>query len=290
MKRTYIIGIFSIVVVIVLLGIFMPSDIILTPLITPNEYLRSKPFFDLVLWGKTVTIIVPSSTVMVFLLGFQVVYLGISFLRNKNDNAQLWWGIGMLFWGLGALSAGLSYQGLGYELKCQGLEYCQFTSFPELVYLFLTAISMGALCIAISLTVLKEEKQKPLIYYGTVSVILYTIVLLIGSIIRHQFLISYELFTIFFMPMFVLFFVISIIHYRKNQDKLNKTLIKTWTLFLFVNVSYYIYYFLGFTEVLYENTGVWFSANDVLHVALIGWMLYIRFALKIKIENREVKE
>lgn len=288
MKKTFIIGIISIVVVIILLGIFMPSNIILTPLITPSEYLASKPFVDLILFGKTLTIIVPSSTVMVFLLGFQVVYLGTSFLRNKNDNAQLWWGIGMLFWGLGALSAGLSYQGLGYELKCQGLEYCQFTSFPELVYLFLTAISMGALCIAISLTVLKKEKRKPLKYYGTVSVILYTVVLLIGSIISHQFLISYELFTIFFMPMFVLFFVISVVQYKKNNDELNKTLIMTWILFLLVNVSYYVYYFLGFTEALYENTGIWFSANDVLHVALIGWMLYIQLVLKKKIENREV--
>ena len=290
MKKTYIIGLISIVVVILSLGIFMPFDIILTPLITPSEYLGSKPYVNLLLAGKTLTIIVPSSTIMVFLLGFQVIYLGLSFLKNKNDNAQLWWGIGMLFWGLGTLSAGLSYQGLGYELKCQGLEYCQFTSFPELVYLFLTAISMGALCVAISLTVLRKEKQKLLKYYGMGSVLVYTIVLLIGSIISHQFMISYELFTIFFVPMFVLFFVTSVIQYRENNDELNKTLIITWILFLIVNGSYYVYYFLGFTESIYENTGIWFSANDVLHVALIGWMLYIQFVLKRKIEYREVKQ
>ena len=114
-------------------------------------------------------------------------------------------------------------------------------------------------------------------YYGTISVIIYTIVLLIGSIISRQFLISYELFTIFFMPMFVLFFVISVVQYRKNKDELNKTLIITWILFLVVNVSYYVYYFLGFTEALYENTGIWFSANDILHVLLIVWMGHLWF-------------
>lgn len=288
MKKIYIFGIIGIVVV-ALLGIFMPSDILLDPLMTPAEYLASKPYLDLMMFGKTLTIIVPSSTVMVFLLGFQVVFLGGSFLKNKKDTAQFWWGIGMLFWGLGALAAGMSYQGLGYELKCQGLEYCQFTSFPELVYLFLTAISMGSLCIAIAVSLLKKEFQKPLIYYGIISVTIYTIVLLAGSIISNQFLISYELFTIFFMPMFLLFFIISVVQYKRSKDELNKTLLYTWILFLIVNISYYVYYFLGFTESLYENTGIWFSANDVLHVALILWMLYIQFILKRKIEQREVK-
>ena len=92
---------------------------------------------------------------------------------------------------------------------------------------------------------------------------------------------GFGLFTIFFMPMFVLFFVTSVIQYRENNDELNKTLIITWILFLIVNGSYYVYYFLGFTESIYENTGIWFSANDVLHVALIGWMLYIQFVLKL---------
>jgi hypothetical protein len=261
----------------------MPSDILLPDLIRPNEYLNTKPYIEFVLFGRQVTIIVPSSTFFVFLLGFQIVYLGYSFLKNKGSETHLWWGIGMVFWGLGTLSAGLSYQGLGYMLKCEGLEYCQFTSFPEMLYLFLTAISMGALCIAIGKTLLSNHKQKTLIYYGVITVLVYTIVLLLGSLLSNQFLISYELFTIIFMPMFLLFFVISVIQYRRNKDELNKTFIYTWILFLIVKLSYYVYYFLGLTESLYENTGLWFSANDVLHIALIGWMAYIQFVLKKKI-------
>jgi len=284
MKKNVIISIVGMIIVIVLLAIYMPSDILLPELVRPDEYLNAKPYVEFVLFGNEITIIVPSSTLFVFLLGFQIVYLGYSFLKNKDSQTHLWWGIGMLFWGLGTLSAGLSYQGLGYELKCDGLDYCQFTSFPEMLYLFLTAISMGALCIAIAKTLLSTEKQKTLIYYGVISVLVYTLVLLVGSIISSQFLISYELFTIFFMPMFLLFFVISIVQYRKNKDELNKTLIFTWILFLIVNVSYYVYFFLGFTELLYDSTGLWFSANDVLHIALIGWMTYIQFVLKKRIQ------
>ena len=277
MNKNKYIGIFIVVsiVVLLLLGIFVPNGILQEPLVTPAEYLSGKPYIEL----GSIILIVPSSTFFVYALGIIIVLLGVSFLKQKGE-VSFWWGISMILWGLGALLAGTSYQGLGYELKCAGETYCTFTSWFELAYLYTTAISIAVLAVGFVKAVLPIEKQKPLLAYAFISSVVYPMILVIGSIIESRFLISYELFTIFFMPLFLVFFIYNIIYYKKQKDILNKTFIITWILFLLVNVSYYVYYFLGFTESLYENYNIWFSANDVLHIALIVWMLYVWIKVK----------
>jgi len=225
-------------------------------------------------------LIVPSSTFFVFLLGIQTIYLGYSFIKSSESTKHLWWGISFIFWGIGALLAGTSYQGLGYELKCRGFEYCLYTSWFELSYLYFTAVSISAMAVVIAKSVLPDNKRKPLYIYGALIFIIYTLLLLSGTMGSIKFLISYELFTLFFMPPFLIFFIINVIYYKKQKDDLNKTLIITWVLFLAVNLSYYVYLFSGLTDSLYKNFGIWFSANDVLHVTLIFWMLFIQLKLK----------
>jgi hypothetical protein len=257
----------------------MPTSLLQEPLITPLEYLSSKPYIEVFNW----IIIVPSSTFFIYFLGVQTILLGVSFLRNKPSVAQTWWGISMIFWGLGALLAGTSYQGLGYELKCVGQEYCLHTSWFELAYYYFTGISIGALGIGIAYTILPQEKRGFLFTYSNIAIVLYTFILVLGSIVENRFLVSYELFTLFFMPLFLIFFIYNIKQYNRQHDPLNKTLITTWILFLVVNLSYYVYFFLGIGESLYTNKGIWFSANDVLHVALIIWMGYLQFYVKKQI-------
>jgi hypothetical protein len=259
----------------------MPTVLLQEPNITPSEYLDSIPYMYLFSSGSIM--IVPSSTFFVYFLGIQTVVLGLSFLKNRKYETHLWWGIAMIFWGIGALLAGSSYQGFGYQLKCANYDLCLYTSWFELAYYYFTALSMSALGIAIAKTILPKEKQSFLLLYSKIALVVYVVLQIVGVIVSNRFLLSYELFTIFFMPLYIVFFMYSFKLYTKQKDQLNKTLIITWVLFLIVNVSYYIYLFLGVGETLFENTGIWFSANDVLHVALILWMLFIQFKVKKEI-------
>ncbi len=278
-KRNVMLGL-VIVLVLVMLYIFVPKGILLEPLITPLEYLASKPSIEL--FNKWI-IIVPSSTVIVYLLGIQIIYLGYSLIKDK----QKLWGISLLFWGVGTILAGTSYQGLGYELKCSLNPYCLFTSWFELAYLFVTAISISLMALAFAERFAKDRVKKYLIGYGKITIVIYTFILLLGSILENQLMISYELFTVFFMPLFVVFFIININNYKCDRNRLDKTFIFLWLGFLAVNLAYYVYYFLGFTTDIYQQTGAWFSDNDVLHVGLILWFLY--FQLKVKKELSVLK-
>lgn len=264
-----------IIVVLVLLAIFMPSGILMDPLTTPSKYLASKPNVTLF---NSLTIIVPTSTIFVYLLGLVILFIGIRLIKLDRKV----WGISFIFWALSTILAGTSYQGLGYELKCKAFEYCIFTSWFETSYLFFTAISIALLAIAFS----KDFYNKSwLAIYSKVALAIYTLLLLIGSIFEIYILISYELFTVFFMPIFLVLFVINIKNYKKTHKSIDKSFIVLWILFLIVNLSYYIYYLPGFTESLYSNTGIWFSANDVLHIGLIIWFIYFNYKLVIPLSK-----
>jgi len=270
------------IMVLVLLYIFMPSGILVEPNITPTDYLNSIPYVTI--FNRWI-IIVPLSTIIVYALGIQIMLIGYVLIKNR----QTVWGISLLFWGLGTLLAGTSYQGLGFELKCRDQVFCQFTSWFELSYLFVTAISIALMAIAFAQEFLRKDRQKHLIGYAKVALIVYTVLLVMGSILENRLLISYEIFTIFFMPLFVVFFVINIINYRKHKDKLNRSFIQLWIWFLIVNVAYYVYYIPGFTESLFENTGIYFSANDVLHLGLMGWFGLMLFGFKKNLFQAQIK-
>jgi len=260
-------------VVLTLLYVFMPTSIFLNPLITPENYLASKPSIELF---NRYIIIVPSSSIIVYLLGIQIILIGVLLIKEK----QSLWGMSLLFWGIGTLLAGTSYQLFGYELKCNGQTHCLFTSWFELAYLFVTAISISLMAKAFAERFTKNNLNKYLSGYGYFALIAYTTILLIGAIVNNQLLISYELFTVFFMPLFLVFFLINIKNYKEQKNSVDHSFIILWILFLVVNVAYYIYYFLDITSTLYHNTGLWFSANDVLHVGLILWFYYFHFKIR----------
>lgn len=265
----YTIFVFSI------LAIYNPKTILQEPLLTPIDYLSSIPYWTIRLFSMEWIVIVPSSTFLVYVLGGVTVALGVSFLKQKQSVSQKWWGVSFILWGLGALLAGTSYQGLGYELKCDGYPYCLFTSWFELAYSYTTALSIGTMMIGVGFTMHDQSLREKLMKYAVISTFVYSIILVIGTVLSIKILITYELFTLFFLPHFTSFFMFAISEYKKHGNPLQKQFIQTWILFLIVNVSYFIFYFLDIGNTLYSTAHIWFSANDVLHLALLLWMVYI---------------
>lgn len=279
------IGYIFFILVVLLITFLSKFDLMkLTPLVTGEEFLSSQPYITI----GDIVLTQPSSTIIVYVLGVFIIFLGVRFLKLKQyQTSKKWWGISMIFWGAGAVFAGTSYQAFGYQLKCVGVEYCNFTDWWEIMYLLITALSIGMLVIAMSHCVAGGKTRKIMKMVTYISVPLYAALLTIGSIVPVKFLVTYELFTLFFMPHFVVFFALSIKEYRRKNDLMNKRFIITWILFLIVNVSYYIYYWLGISGKLLSSTGIWFNQNDILHILLLGWMIYIWIALPHVIKDIE---
>ncbi len=254
------------------------STLLMNPLVTPSSFLLGMPSVNMSLFDTQFVLIQPSSTIFVYLLGLLMIGLGIFFLLTKGTHkSRFLFGIGLILWGLGAIFAGTSYQAFGYELKCLGMDYCLFTSKFEFVYLLLTAYSINFILTAVAYLEKDELSRNRLIQFAMYHSLAYTIFLFIGVIIPSRFMVSYEGFMMFVGGEFVLMFVVNLKNHLQQKDFLNRNFVIVWILFFLVNVFYFIYLFSGVSETLYEVNHIWFNANDVLHVLLMGWALAIYF-------------
>jgi hypothetical protein len=248
------------------------ESILMNPQLTPAQFLDTMPYWTVVFFGRSFILIQPSSTFFVYLLGFLMIGLGVLFLKKKTqERSRFYFGVGLILWGVGTLLAGSSYQAFGYELKCAGLDYCTFTSKFELTYLLITGFSIDFLMAGIAHASLPKSRRGIWIRVAAFHSLAYFLLLFIGVLVPVQLLVTYEFFMAFYLGSFLLMFVWNIRHARVHQDLVNKRLIVIWILFLLVNVGYFIALFSGYAEPLYEDYGIWFNANDVLHVLIILW-------------------
>jgi hypothetical protein len=246
-----------------------------SPKQTAESWLQIQPFVDIKLGSKDIILVQPSSTVFVYLLGALTVGVGLYFLRIREDHrSRIWWGIALLLWGLGALSAGTSYQAFSYEIKCAGREFCSWTSWWEVGYLLLSLASVNAMMMAQAYSCSAERWRKVTSLFALASVALYVIVVLIGALVPVKFLISYELLILVAAPNILVFFVLNGWRYCTATDGMDLALLGTWTWLGITVGMYFLYLGLDITQELWAQ-GIWFSENDVLHVGLIIWMIYI---------------
>ena len=116
--------------------------------------------------------------------------------------------------------------------------------------------------------------RKVLVVYAISNLTLYSVLVTIGVSTLNEFLISFELLLIVTAPTILLLFILNGWRYLKFRDDLDCALSVTWIWLGVIIALYFIYLVLGVTEYLWEQ-GIWFSENDVLHLGLISWMLYI---------------
>ncbi|MBK7150094.1 MAG: hypothetical protein IPH78_15165 [Bacteroidetes bacterium] len=153
LQKTFPLFLFAWLLLVGLSGCGAYSGIAGVPPVTPREFLQQQHWIKVeagrfsFIWSQ------PSSTLIVYFVGLFTMYAGYTLLHHRNNQqARLWWGIGLLFSGLGALLAGTSYQAFGYEIKCSGRESCTWTSWWEIVYLWLSVPAMNAFLVATAYT------------------------------------------------------------------------------------------------------------------------------------------
>ncbi len=242
---------------------------------TPETWLQIQPYTRFTLGGQDIFLMQPSTTAIVYLLGLLTIGVGLYFLRIRADQrSRLWWGITLLLWGLGALLAGTSYEAFSYAIKCAGREFCLWTSWWEIAYLLVTVWSIDAMTLAVAYSSAAGGLRKGLTVYAYVNALIYLILVLVGVFVPVKALISFEFLLAIGAPAFLVFFGINLGRYAKTKSGLDLALIGAW-LGMAVTVAAYVLYFLsGLTNMLWAS-GLWFSENDVLHICLILWMLYI---------------
>jgi hypothetical protein len=257
------------------------------PELTPNNWCQVQPCATVHLFGKRIILTQPSSTLLVYLLGVLTIGVGLNFLWQPGGEASgWWWGISMLLWGAGALLAGTSYQAFGYHIKCQGRTICAWTSWWEVVYLMFQQLSINALLVAVAYACTTAPWQQWAIGYALVCAILYVIVTFAGAIIPVKTLITFELMVWVSTPAFVFLLGLNSWRYYIFNTSMDLVLVFAWVWLLITMLAYWLYDKLGLTGRLWASgKGFWFSQNDVLHVGLIIWMLYIALIVTPRIND-----
>ncbi len=257
--------------------------LLMSPLTTTQEFLESMPYLTITLCGTELILQQLSSTIMVWGLGLAIVICGLIIAIVKRANKTgLYWGIGLVLWGLGAIVAGVSYQAFGYELKAVGQEYVLFTSNWELAYMILTAFATNYMMVGTAYATTTGKTTKAITIFAICHSIAYGFYMLFGAIYAIEFLISYFGFVVFVAVDFGLMFYLNIMHCIKYKDKFSKNLIWAWIDFAVANIGYFICYWCSLGVNLYENHGVWFTENDVLHLLLLVWAIHF-FIVLIKV-------
>lgn len=229
----------------------------------------------------------PTSTFFVYFLGLLTIGVGMYFLLIQGSEvSRLWWGISLLLWGIGALLAGTSYQAFGYEIKCAGRQSCAWTSWWEVVYLMFQQVSMSAMLVAVSYSSTAGALLMILLAYALVSSVVYIIVTLIGGIIPVKSFITFDLMVKVSVPVLLLVFILSGWRYYALRTSMDLSLLGTWILLSLTGAAYYVYDKFDITGKLWaRGAGVWFSQNDVLHIGLILWMVYIATVVANRVKD-----
>ena len=276
----------SLISVLVLTGCSSLSSIAYTPTQTAQSWLTLQPYVEFQIASKTVVLVQPTTTTLVYLLGLVAIGAGLYFFRiQKGQRSRVWWGIALVLWGIGALFAGTSYEAFSYQLKCVGREVCAWTSWLEVVYLVLSVASLNAMLMAEAYACATGKLRKILIGYAVASMAVYLVAAAIGSLVPLQFLISFDLLILVGAPNLVIFLVLNGWRYSQLKRRMDLALLGTWAWLVLTIGAYFLYYLSGLSQKLWQQ-GHWFTENDVLHIGLILWMVYIMRVVAHRVEDK----
>jgi len=257
------------------------------PELTPANWCEAQPCLKIKIASREIILTQPTSTILVYALGLLTIGAGLYFLSIRGSElSRLWWGISLLLWGTGALLAGTSYQAFAYEIKCAGRQSCAWTSWWEVVYLMFQQMSIDAMLVAVAYSCTEGSLQIILSVYALVNAVAYVILTLIGGFVPVKSLITFNLMVRVSTPILLVFFILNGWRYYMLKDPMDLALLGTWILLLLTSAAYWLYDDLEITRKLWaRGEGIWFSQNDVLHLCLILWIIYIAAAVANRVKD-----
>jgi len=265
----------SLVALLLLTGCARLDAIPAAPPQTAATWLTIQPHAAIKIGVQEIILVQPSTSFFVYLLGVLAIGAGLHFFRIQDgQRSRVWWGIALVLWGAGALLAGTSYEAFSYALKCAGRPACVWTSWWEVLYLILSVASVNAMLLAEAYACAVGKRRRALTIYAVANAAVYAAVVLTGALIPVKFLISFELLILFAAPTILMFFMLNGKRYARLRDDMDLALLGAWTWLALTLGAYFLYLMLGITQTLWA-TGFWFSENDVLHISLIIWMIYL---------------
>ncbi len=257
------------------------------PELTPANWCEVQPCIKIQIASKKIILSQPTSTFLVYFLGLLTIGVGLYiFLIRENEISRLWWGISLLLWGIGTLLAGTSYQAFGYEIKCAGRQSCAWTSWWEVVYLMFQQVSMNTMLIAVAYTCTEGSLKMVLSVYALVNAVVYVIFTFVGGIVPVKSFITFKLMVRISTPILLIFFILNGWRYYILRDPMDLALLGSWVILLLTGSVYFLYDELDITQRLWaKGEGIWFSQNDVLHICLILWVIYIATVVANRIKD-----
>ncbi len=249
------------------------DQLLIEPGITPSQWCVMRPCVKFA--GMIIN--EPFGSFLVFLLAALWIGAGFIFLAsNRGQKSRLWLGIALVLGGIGAAQAGISYQMFSFILKCQGRQFCLLTNGFEVGYSLTQAVSVSAMLVSVAYACAGGYFRRVVIYYSFANVIFYFFVTIAGVTGPSRVLLSFEVLMLFALPGLLFVILISGARFIKTRNPLSGSLVKAALMQVLVQAAYFGYYASGLTQKLYNHgLGIYFSENDVLHVGMILWLIYV---------------
>ena len=255
------------------------DELVYQPPTTPAEWCAQRPCVEI----GAVILAEPWSSALVFLLALAWLGVGVLFLATRHgQRSRMWFGASLILGGLAAGSAGISYQAFSYELKCAGRDVCALTNGYEVAYSILQVASISVMVVAVAYALASPRAHRAIAVYAVLNLVVYVVVTVVGVLMPSAFLLSFELLLLFAVPALVISAVLAI---RLWPESVARRILWVLVLLVLVQVAYLVYFALGITESLWAS-GIYFSANDVLHVGMLAWLAVTAWTLGPALRDR----
>jgi hypothetical protein len=210
----------------------------------------------------------------VYALGVLLAVSGARTLRRGNGSrAKALWGFGLLAWSLSTFLAGTSYQAFSYEFKFAGRDPALLTTWWEIWYLVLFVANVGLVTAGTAFSSLTGKARKALLAFSIANFAAYFGIVMAGAFLPDAFLASFELMVLFAFPTFGVLLLVNGRSALRHGPSLERRLAISWIAMFAVTLLYFVYYASGVSDALW-GIGIWFNANDVLHIGLCAWVTW----------------